>query len=51
MMAGGMVFPLLVFLAWLSVIIYALVLATRLVNAVERIARSMAPRPPDSLRP
>ncbi len=31
-------FPILVFLLWLGVVIYLLVLATRLVKAVERIS-------------
>ena len=41
--------PLLLMLVWLAVIIYMVVLATRLVNAVEQIARSLATRPRDSL--
>jgi hypothetical protein len=49
-MFGGIfpVVPLLVLLIWLGLIIYALLLATRLVNAVEQIARSMASRLPGS---
>ena len=38
--------PFLFFLMWLGLIVYALTLATRLVNAVEQIARWMAGRPP-----
>jgi hypothetical protein len=44
------ILPLLVFLLWLGLIVYAIVLATRLVNAVERIASALAQRPPDSPR-
>lgn len=39
--------PFLVFLLWLGAVGYVLLLATRLVNAVEQIARSLAPRLPD----
>ena len=42
--------PLLVFLMWLALIIYGLLLATRLVRAVERIAAALTQRPPDSPR-
>jgi hypothetical protein len=42
--------PLLFFLLWLGLIVYGLVLATRLVAAVERIANALAQRPPDSSR-
>ena len=42
------VVPFLFFLIWLGVAIYVLLLATRLVHAVEEIARSMAGRPPGS---
>ena len=38
--AVGMV-PALFFLVWLGVVIYMIVLATRLVRGVERIARSL----------
>jgi hypothetical protein len=37
-------FPGLFFLLWIGILIYAVVLATRLVNAVEQIARSLAQR-------
>ena len=39
--------PVLFFVVWLCLIGYVVFLATRLVNAVEQIARSMAPRVPD----
>jgi hypothetical protein len=39
--------PLLLMLLWIGLIVYLLVLATRLVSAVEQIARSLAPRGPD----
>jgi hypothetical protein len=39
--------PFLVFLLWLGVIVYVLLLLTRLVNAVEQIARSLPQRLPD----
>ena len=43
---------LLVVVLWLSVIVYAIVLATRLVTAVEQIARSLSrQQPPDLIRP
>jgi hypothetical protein len=35
------VLPTLFFLIWLSVVVYMIVLATRLVRGVERIARSL----------
>ncbi len=38
------VFPVLILLLWLGLIVYLIVLATRLVNAVEQIARSIPPR-------
>ena len=34
-------FSILPFLVWLGLIVYLIALATRLVNAVERIAESM----------
>ena len=34
-------FPFLLLLVWLGLIVYLIVLATRLVNAVERIAHSI----------
>ncbi len=43
-------FPLLVFVMWLAPIVYGLLLATRLVHAVERIAAALTERPPDSPR-
>lgn len=45
------VFPFLLFILWLGVIVYGIVLATRLVNAVEQIARAMTQRLPDSSKP
>ena len=45
-----MLFPLLVLLLWVAVIVYMLVLATRLVRAVEQIARSVGSRPFDPPR-
>jgi hypothetical protein len=45
------VVPFLVLILWLGFIVYAIVLATRLVNAVEQIARAMTQRPPDSQNP
>ena len=39
--------PLLFFLLWFALVIYVIVLATRLVNAVERIARALTQRPPE----
>jgi hypothetical protein len=46
------VIPLLFFVLWLGLIVYAIVLATRLVNAVEQIARSLnRQHPPDLPRP
>jgi hypothetical protein len=41
------VFPLLVLLVYLGLIIYGVFLASRLVTAVEQIARALAARPPD----
>jgi hypothetical protein len=42
-MLGGIlpIIPLLFFVVWLGLIVYVILLATRLVNAVEQIARSM----------
>ena len=42
------VVPFLFFILWLGLLIYTVVLATRLVNAVEQIARAMSARRPDS---
>jgi hypothetical protein len=39
--------PMLFLLVWLGLIVYGVLLATRLVNAVEQIARSLAERPPE----
>jgi hypothetical protein len=41
---GIVVVPLLIGLVYLGLIVYVLLLATRLVNAVERIARSLDTR-------
>jgi Flp pilus assembly protein TadG len=43
--------PMLFFLLWLGLIAYGIVLATRLVSAVEQIARAMTQRFPESPRP
>ena len=44
--------PMLFFVVWLGVIVYMIVLATRLVNAVEQIARSLTHQArPDLSRP
>jgi Ca2+/H+ antiporter len=43
--------PFLVMVLWLAAIVYVIVLATRLVQAVEQIARAMDRRAPDSLEP
>ncbi len=45
------VIPFLFFIVWLGGIVYVIVLATRLVNAVEQIARAVTQRLPDSSRP
>lgn len=42
MAALGMLVPVLFFLVWLGFVIYLLQLATRLVLAVEQIARRMS---------
>lgn len=44
-------FPFLMFLLWIAVLVYGLVLATRLVNAVEQIARAATLRASDSAKP
>lgn len=41
--------PMLFFVVWLGLIVYMIVLATRLVNAVEQIARSLTRQPPPDL--
>jgi hypothetical protein len=43
--------PMLFFLLWLALIAYVIVLATRLVSAVEQIARALTQRLPESPRP
>ena len=40
--------PFVFFIVWLGIIVYGLLLGTRLVNAVEQIARAMTERLPDS---
>jgi hypothetical protein len=51
-MSGMMsLIPFLGMILWLAAIVYMIVLATRLVNAVEQIARAMTRRLPDSLEP
>ena len=49
-MMGGIfpVVPLIGILLWLGMIVYVLLLATRLVNAAEQIARSVSGRQPGS---
>jgi hypothetical protein len=44
-------FPFLFLILWLGLAVYLILLATRLVNAVERIARSIDRGLPDSSRP
>ena len=44
-------FPFLLFIVWLGLAVYLILLATRLVNAVEGIARSIDRASPDSSRP
>jgi Flp pilus assembly protein TadG len=44
------VIPLLFFVVWLGLVAYVILLATRLVNAVEQIARAMTQRPSESPR-
>lgn len=39
------VIPILYYLVWLGLVVYLVILGTRLVNAVELIARSLAQRP------
>lgn len=41
--AAGMIIPLLFFAVWLGLVVYLLVLATRLVQAVEKIADRIVP--------
>ena len=43
--------PFVFFVVWLGIIVYGLLLGTRLVNAVEQIARAMTERLPDSPHP
>ena len=43
--------PFLFLLVWLGLIAYAIVLATRLVTAVEQIARAMTQRVPEPSKP
>jgi hypothetical protein len=45
------VIPFLFLLVWLGLIGYAIVLATRLVSAVEQIARAVTQRLPESPKP
>ena len=44
-------FPFVMFLLWIAVLVYGVVLATRLVNAVEQIARAATVRASDSTGP
>ena len=37
--------PFVFFIVWLGIVVYGLLLGTRLVNAVEQIARTMTERP------
>jgi len=43
--------PGLFFILWLALVAYGIVLATRLVSAVEQIARAMIQRVPQPPRP
>ena len=43
--------PFVFFIAWLGIIVYGLMLGTRMVNAVEQIARAMTERLPASPNP
>ena len=43
--------PFVFFILWLGIIVYVTLLGTRLVNAVEQIARAMTERQPDSPQP
>ena len=45
------IIPFLFFIVWLGVIVYVILLGTRLVNAVEQIARAMTGRLADPPRP
>ena len=40
------VIPVLIFILWLGAIVYVILLATRLVNAVEQLARVVTERLP-----
>jgi uncharacterized BrkB/YihY/UPF0761 family membrane protein len=40
--------PFVFFILWLGIIVYVILLGTRLVNAVEQIARAMTARLSDS---
>ena len=40
--------PFLFFIVWLGIVVYGLLLGTRLVTAVEQIARAMTERLPES---
>ena len=43
--------PFVFFILWLGIVVYVILLGTRLVNAVEQIARAMTERLPDSPKP
>jgi hypothetical protein len=43
----ALMFPFVLMLVYLGLIVYGIVLAARLVTAVEQIARSVAARPPE----
>ena len=43
--------PFAFFILWLGIVVYVILLGTRLVNAVEQIARAMTERLPDSPKP
>jgi len=43
--------PFLFFAVWLALIGYVILLATRLVNAIEQIARALSERPPNRFVP
>ena len=43
--------PFVFFVLWLGIIVYVILLGTRLVTAVEQIARAITARLPDSPEP
>lgn len=47
----ALLIPFFGIVIWLGIVVYMLFLATRLVNAVEQIARAVAQHPPGRLQP